>query len=100
MEAFNYDLVSSLYPKMKECPSLVQFLDELYITYPSILIMINREKDAILALDMAEKICVHYKAEMKQTLAKVYLMQISLEIKNKRIFNIQKQLLDCHNLFK
>jgi len=27
-------------------------------------------------------------------------MQISLEIKNKRIFNIQKQLLECHNLFK
>ena len=62
--------------------------------------MINREKDAILALDMAEKICTHFKAEMKQTLAKVQLMQISLEIKNKRIFNIQKQLLECHNLFK
>ena len=50
--------------------------------------MLNREKDAIIALDMAEKICNHYKAEMKQTMAKIQLMQISLEIKNKRIFNI------------
>lgn len=71
MEALNYDTMTSLYPKLREIPQIVQFLDELYITFPSILIMINREKDAILALDMAEKICTHFKAEMKQTLAKV-----------------------------
>lgn len=69
MEALNYDLVTSLYPRLKTY--MVQFLDELYITFASILIMINREKDAIIALDMAEKICNHFKSDMKQTLAKI-----------------------------
>jgi hypothetical protein len=57
MEALNYQTVTSLIPNIKEFPHIVQFLDELYITFASILIMINRDKDAIIALDMAAKIC-------------------------------------------
>lgn len=65
MEALNYETVTCLIPKIKDFPFIVQFLDELYITFASILIKINRDKDAIIALDMAVKICCYYKANMK-----------------------------------
>ena len=34
-------------------------LDEIYVTFPSLLMMDNREKDAITALEKAESICTH-----------------------------------------
>ena len=54
--------------------------------FPSILIMLNREKDAIIYLDQAEKICINLK--MQLTLAKIKLIQISIEIKNARIYSV------------
>lgn len=50
--------MTELFPnKFKEIPYAVQFFDELYITYITILMMKNREKDALTFLEMAQKIC-------------------------------------------
>ena len=51
-EALNYNNMISLFPnKFKNMPYVTQYLDELYVTYVSILIMQDRENDAILMLD-------------------------------------------------
>ena len=34
-------------------------LDEIYVAFPCLLMMDNREKDAITALDKAQRICTH-----------------------------------------
>jgi len=63
MEAFNYNLISSTFKiKYKSIiPQVIEALDEIFITYPTILLMNNREKDAIMALDKAEQICEYFK---------------------------------------
>ena len=43
--------------KLKSLPHLVQFLDEVFICYISILISVSQEQDAYTAIDKAERIC-------------------------------------------
>lgn len=59
--------------------------------------MLNREKDAIIYLDKAERICIDLNMQLTQ--AKIKLIQISLEISNSRIYSVQKQLVECSKLF-
>ena len=103
MEAFNYNLISSTFKiKYKSIiPQVIEALDEIFITYPTILLMNNREKDAIMALDKAEQICEYFKKHYESkgdnlnmvhsldSLAKINLMKVGLDIKNNIIFNIE-----------
>ena len=91
MEAFDYDNVTSILgSKFSKMPYVVQFLDEIYCTFISIMIIQHREKDAQLLLDMAIRICRYF--QMERTVAKLSLTQISLDIKNKRMFDTKRML--------
>jgi len=93
-DAFDYSLITQMFPKkFSKMPYAIQFLDELYTTYVSILLLLKRDKDASLLLEQAKRICLHL--DMKFTFAKLDLIAISLLIRDKQLFDTQKQLSQC-----
>jgi len=57
-EIFNSKLLTKLFKsKMRTFPQIKQFLDELFITYVTILLIQNKEKDALDSIDVAVRIC-------------------------------------------
>lgn len=90
--------MTQLFPnKLKNLPHAVQFIDELFSTYISILIMEDRTTDAILMLDHAERICRYL--NMSSAAAKLTLISLSIEIKNRRLFDTQRKLAQCESVF-
>ena len=99
MEAFDFDNVTSILngqTKKIECVKI--YLDELYTCFISLLLIFNRQNDAMTNIDMAIKICSHFK--MDTTIAKLKLIKISVEIKNKSILEMQRKLNEVENQFK
>lgn len=96
MEAFDFDNVTSILENhIKKIQCVTIFLDELYTCFISLLLIFNRQNDAMTAIDMAIRICSHF--EMEITIAKLKLIKISIEIKNKSILDMQRKLNEVEN---
>ena len=85
-------MISIYKDHLKNFPFLSYFLDEVYVCTISILIILKREKDALKLIDVAQKICNSF--QMNQCRAKLQLINLSLQIRNKNIFEIQNKLFD------
>ena len=59
--------------------------------------MNNRESDAIIALDKAQKVCNYFNA--MDTLAKINLVKLSLDVRDRKIFNTDQKLIECDRYF-
>ena len=75
-------------------------LEEIYLTFVSILIRQNRHEDAIHRIEDAKKICENYKMDI--ALAKLNIIQVSLEMSLKgNIFQAEEDLLEkSYQMFK
>ena len=76
--------------------------DEVFTTYPTLLMLMNREEEAIQMLQESIQICEYL--ELKNARAKVLLMLTSIEINNNKILyiesiwqkiNVEKNLIEC-----
>ena len=107
MEVFNFEAICELFPecdpedKSNKMKYAEQYLDDVYINFISILIMLGRENEAIIYLDSAQQICERFKLRMIK--AKLNLISASLEIKYKLFTKnnkIPNKLRDCEAYFK
>jgi len=99
LEAFNYNIITQTFTSQFEnlFPEVIQSLDEIFITFSTMLIMNNRESDAIIALDKAQKVCNYFNA--MDTLAKINLVKLSLDVRDRKIFNTDQKLIECDRYF-
>ena len=67
--------------------------DEVFTTYPTLLMLMNREEEAIQMLEESIKICKYL--DLKDANGKVLLMLTSIDIKNNMTFNIKNNLIEC-----
>lgn len=77
----------------------VQFFDELYVTFVSILVMLNREKDALVYIETILVICKRFK--MDQVQSRINLIKASLLLKvGTSHHSVYSLLVQCEQFFK
>ena len=75
------------------------YLEEIMINVCSILIMLQRNKDAMDMLSKAETFC--NKNDLTTTRAKLILIKVSLHLElNEQVEEVQTSLLEASNLFE
>jgi len=76
----NLDVLKQFFPKLDFKIVYSQYLDELCMNVPTILIMLSRFEEAINVLERCKKICSEY--DLKFIKGKLLLMHASIKIKS------------------